>query len=370
MRSAVLFAAVFGLAAAAPQGFDIDAINALPTPSVLGPDIDAMSATVTYDPTTAAGAAAAAVTEVVSKRSPRRAALNKRTCPTEPGGVGPVPGDGSVAAYLASDSILAGAASSAPVPAGYTQSFSNLQGSTQEIGYITFTTLQTATYDPSQCAAFCDGVNFCLGFNIYFERDPMYTPGIDCPNPAPVTNIKCSVYGYPVVPETATNMGQWRGPEDTTGSAFHVVIAGSNGYIKNNPYPAPALQTNFTGPSALLPGAINAPVDPTTGKNTYLGMKIYNGGPFDPSQCAAACQAQTAYDARHPASDGTYMPCNFFNAYILSKNDVPQGTYCSFYSKSWDASYAKNTGYSSGGSFYAVSDSYTYTLTNLDPGKK
>lgn len=97
-------------------------------------------------------------------------------------------------------------------------------------------------------------------------------------------------------------------------------------------------------------------------------MEIYPG-PYDPSQCAAACQAQTQYDHDHPASDGTYDACNFFNSYILSENDSPIGTYCSFYTQAWDKSYATNTGqYDSSGNYYSVASSYGYTLTSQDPG--
>lgn len=132
-------------------------------------------------------------------------------------------------AYLADDSPLAQAAQAASTPNGYVKSFSNLQGSSQQIGYLTFKTLPGPKYDVEACAAFCNSERYCLGFNIYFERDPSVDPAPGCPNPPPVTNIKCSLYGYPVAAESATNRGQWRGPQDNYGEAFHVVIAGSNG---------------------------------------------------------------------------------------------------------------------------------------------
>ncbi|OCL06951.1 hypothetical protein AOQ84DRAFT_67379 [Glonium stellatum] len=382
MRSALLYSAVLGLAAAAPkampQDIDVDYIESIPTPTTgLGPAVEQVSATPSYDAAAAASDAAQEISTApiytptpssASRRGLRRSPLAKRTdCGPEPDGHGPSPGSDTSDTGFLSSSILANYANSAVAPAGYSlaSGFQNLQGSLSEIGYIGLYTF--SQYDPSLCSAKCNSVSACLGFNIYFERDPSITPAAACPNPAPFTNVKCTLYGYPVAAGAATNMGQWRGPTDANGQAFHVVITGSNGYNKN-PCPTPPQLTNFTGPSAQLPGAINAPNDPTTGKNTYLGMKLYNGGPFDPSQCSAACQAQTAYDARHPASDGTYMPCNFFNAYILLKNGIPQGTYCSFYSRTWDASYATNTGYTSGSTQYSVVDSFTYALTTPDPG--
>ena len=38
---------------------------------------------------------------------------------------------------------------------------------------------------------------------------------------------------------------------------------------------------------------------------------------------------------QHPKSDGSYQTCKFFNGYILSKNAVPQGLYCSLYGQVW-----------------------------------
>jgi hypothetical protein len=205
---------------------------------------------------------------------------------------------------------------------------------------LTYKTIDSGDYDVNGCAEFCNSEKFCLGFNIFYERDPTLDANANCPNPPPTTNVKCSLYGYPVAAGSATNTGQWRGPEDSNGEAFHVVIAGSNGYSKTK---TPSNIDDFSGPTSL-PAAINAPLD--NGYDTYNGMKLYNEGPFDPSVCAAACEAQTAFDKEHLVqADGTYKPCNFFTAYILTKNDVPQGTYCSFYTREWDSTYAVNTGY-------------------------
>ncbi len=73
------------------------------------------------------------------------------------------------------------------------------------------------------------------------------------------------------------------------------------GYTKHEP-PAPC--PNFNGPQQLG-GAIQAPL--ANGIDTYQGVKYYPG-PYNPKLCAAACQAQTAYNKRH-AKNGTYKPC-------------------------------------------------------------
>jgi hypothetical protein len=135
-----------------------------------------------------------------------------------------VPGQGSVDEYLNKENSLRKAAQTAGTPEGYTKAFTNLIGSTEQIGYLTYKTLDT--YSPDECAAFCNSEKYCLGFNLFFERDPSVDPGEGCSDPAPVTNIKCSIYGYPVAEASATNQGQYRGD-------FHVVITGSNGKLSN-----------------------------------------------------------------------------------------------------------------------------------------
>lgn len=211
------------------------------------------------------------------------------------------------------------------------------------------------TYDVQGCADACDSERYCRGFNIYFERDPSLDPASGCPNPASTTNIKCSLYGYPVALNAATNKGQYR-------QDFQTVIAGSNGYSKTNK----ALPTvdGFKTPTSL-PGAINAPLD--NGYDTYNGMRLFNDNPFDSALCAAACKAQTEYDVAHPAADGIYKPCNFFSTYILEKNGVPLGTYCSLYTRSWDSSYVTNTGYYYGDDKYDVVSAGSYEVTTPIP---
>ncbi|KAF1980186.1 hypothetical protein BU23DRAFT_3723 [Bimuria novae-zelandiae CBS 107.79] len=360
MRSFIAGSAFVGLVAALPQQINVAAVEALPTPSVLGPELAAKSTpAVTYNPTSAASAAAAAISTAPPSIEKRDA-----TCAPQPGGAGPIPGSGSVDEYLKKDSILGQEAEQAGTPTGYVQSFKNLQAGSQQIYYLTYRTIDSGTYDVDTCAAFCDSEKFCNGFNIYYERDPSVDPSASCPNPPPITNVKCALFGYPVGAAAATNAGQWRGPEDANGEAFHVVIAGSNGYSKLAPVrPAPTVP-GFSGPVSL-PAAINAPPE----ADTYNGMKLYNDGPFDPSVCAAACQAQTKFDKEVLVdSEGNYRACNFFNAYVLLKNDVPQGTYCSFYTREWDPSYAVNTGYFWESDVYKVVSSFSYTLDPLDPG--
>jgi len=139
-----------------------------------------------------------------------------------------------------------------------------------------------------------------------YERDPSVDPTASCTNPASATVIKCVYYGGPVTAASATNVGQWR-------YDFHVVIAGSNGYV-NRSIATPA---GYQGAVALGNAAINAPND-CGGHNTYMGVKIFTSGPFDAGLCAAACSATSDYDRKHPPATGLPMTCQ-----VRRKNSTP-----------------------------------------------
>ncbi len=118
--------------------------------------------------------------------------------------------DNSFLAYSGFSSTANTAAVASNVPEGYSLAFQNLQGSSQTVSYLGYKTL--TSYDPVQCASFCDQQDGCVAFNIYFERDPTVDPNSSsCPNPPSTTNIKCVRWGVQVTAATATNNGQWRG---------------------------------------------------------------------------------------------------------------------------------------------------------------
>ena len=133
------------------------------------------------------------------------------------------------------------------------------------------------------------------------------------------------------------------------------------GYNKDTPPPA---LKGYNGPTELG-GAINAPQD-AMGHNTYMGYKFFafsHSQGYDPQTCANACDAQTSYNKQYPASDGTYQTCIFFAVYVVSRNAVPEGLYCSLYNTTWDRSYATSPGQFLGNNSYTISRSYSYTLT-------
>ncbi|KAK8119239.1 uncharacterized protein PG998_003865 [Apiospora kogelbergensis] len=348
MKSTVI---AFALAAVArAQDIDWNAWDSVPKPTPTSAPV------VPYDGDAAAASAAAAVTADLDNAPKRRSIVNiKRSpCQTQPVGAGPVPSPDTASAFL-SYAAFASQASAAPVPSGYTQAFSNIAASSSAYGYMGYTTLQS--YDTALCASKCDAISGCSAINIYFERDPTVEPADACANPASTTNIKCVFWGGPVSKDNSKNAGQWR-------NKFQVVIAGSNGYVSKSIAP----QDGYSGPTFLGNAAINAPLD-CSGADTYIQPKVFTSGPFDAGLCAAACSAQSAYNLAHPPSDGTNpKTCQFFNTYMLLKNGVPEGQYCSMYTMAWDNSYAKNTGQYRGNDKYTIAYSFTF-VNGTNPGK-
>ena len=181
-------------------------------------------------------------------------------------------------------------------------------------------------------------------------------PGTGCTDPESTTVIKCVFWGGPVSPENANNDGQWR-------NDFHVVIAGSNGYVSKSIAP----QDGYTGPEHLGTAAINAPLD-CAGGDTFMGSKVFTSGPFDAGLCASACSSQTQYNIAHPPANGKPKTCQFFNTYLLLKNGVSVGQTCAMYTQAWSSDYAKNTGQYRGNDRYTIAYSYTF-VNSTDAGK-
>ncbi|PBP19023.1 hypothetical protein BUE80_DR010095 [Diplocarpon rosae] len=358
----ILAFAALALAAPRPQAIDIDAVDALPNPKVDTAPSNVTAETVPIVPVASAVKIADASVTDVAQTKGKRENLNKRdgNCAVQPAGTGPrisTPDD-SADSFLKWQPFKDNAAAAAlptNVPQGYSPAFSNLEGSTQTVSYLGFETIDK--YDPVTCASYCDQLDGCIAFNLYYERDPSEDPNAtDCPNPTSVTNIKCVRWGVQINETTATNLGETR-------DSFQVVISGSNGYNKDA---APNSQDGFSGPVSLG-GAINAPNDPVTNTNTYMGHKFFTFaqvGTFanGVSACTAACASQTAYNARNPpATPANPSICNQAVVYVLSQNNQPQGIYCSMYNEEWAAGYGTNYGQYRGNDYWSVSQAYAYT---------
>ncbi|CAD0114511.1 unnamed protein product [Aureobasidium uvarum] len=145
------------------------------------------------------------------------------------------------------------------------------------------------------------------------------------------------------------------------GSSNAAGIAAVVADINANPLPQNVDKRDASGYSAstnLNNVAINAPLN-CNGADTYMGSKMWNdpANPFLENRCAAACTAQSAYNLAHPPSNGSPKLCQFYNTYLLLKNGVSQGQYCSLYTQAWDSSKATNNGQWRGTDHYTISNS-------------
>ncbi|KAL9018882.1 MAG: hypothetical protein Q9185_003794 [Variospora sp. 1 TL-2023] len=247
----------------------------------------------------------------------------------------------------------------ATTPDGYSSIMQNLDAYLDAPNYISNTTL--TSYDTLACASLCNRLVGCQAFNLYIERDPTLDPNtVLCPNPLSTTNFLCTLWGTAVSPAQATNRGYLR-------ASFRVAIAGSNAYNKAPPPPSVPC---YAGPTAFG-GAIKAPKN-ALGQDTFLGTRFYPftaDQAYNASMCAAYCSEVTGYNSRHPAADGSYKTCAFFNPYALTKNGVPSGFQCALYTDVWDASYGTNYGYITGLDRFTISRSFGYSLQPAGAGR-
>ncbi|KAH6639605.1 hypothetical protein C7974DRAFT_449729 [Boeremia exigua] len=343
--------ALTGCAAALPQSIPLDQVAEIPAAPITETPLGEGAGTkvVPYAPD---AVIADTFASVLADPASADKTLRRRDsdCSAQPLGAGPVPSPDTPDAFLASEDF-ATAANGASTPAGYINKFKNLKGSNNAVAYLGYNTLET--YDTQSCADACTATQGCSSFNIFYERDPSQVPASSCSNPASTTVIKCVKWGSPITAETAVNTGQWR-------NDFHVVIAGSNGYVSERVVAV----DGYSGES-LGSVAINAPRD-CNGDDTYMGYKLFNDGqPFEPARCAAACEAETKWNVEHLDSR---MLCKFFNTYVLMKNGEPQGQYCSMYTQKWEKNVAVNDGQWRGDDHYTIASSYSYSNTT-DPGK-
>ncbi|TKA80898.1 hypothetical protein B0A55_01662 [Friedmanniomyces simplex] len=349
MRSYAVAALLAGAAVASPvpQGFDFNAIDALDpvaTPSIPIVNAAAAQTTITFSATLAASSVSSAVLANPSDTSLKMVKrVDDSACAVQPAA-------DDTDENFSSNTAFSDAATDAVTPDGWTLAYSNQAGSSEGVyGYMGYSILDT--YDTASCAAQCDAIVGCSSVNIYFERDPSIDPTSTCSNPPSETVIKCVYYGGPVTPASATNLGQWR-------YDFHVVIAGSNGYVNNSIATPPGFQP----PASLGNAAINAPLD-CGGHDTYMGVKTFTAGPFDAGLCAAACSSQSQYNLAYPPQGGVAQTCQFFNTYVLYNGSQSVGQYCALYNETWPASYATNVGQWRGEDHFTVGYSYAFSNT-------
>ena len=244
-----------------------------------------------------------------------------------PQGAGPIPKPDTPKAFLEYDAFEQTAAAAA-APPSFTRIFYNAKAAIETPDYLTYYTLDS--YDVSACEDHCDNTDHCTTFNIFFERAPTVDPNEKCKDPPSTTLIKCSLYSSPN--GNVSNDGQYR-------SDFQVVIAGSNGYLRDPEDVYPGYKIDYYGHKA-----IEATVD-CKGSYTYLGYKIFDASSYSLARCAKACSDQNAYNIAHPPGNGTKVQlCHFANSYIEKENGVPTGQKCTLYSKAWHRKQATNLG--------------------------
>ncbi|TKA69522.1 hypothetical protein B0A49_07182 [Cryomyces minteri] len=234
-------------------------------------------------------------------------------CAIQPDGYGPKVTPDTTGAFLAYPDFHT-TAKNAKTPKGYVNTFTDLND------------------------ALCDNTTLCTAFNIYIERDPSLNPTVgQCDNPSSITNYKCTLWGSGVDAAAAVNAGQTR-------ASFVVVITGSNGYAK----------TNNTVPARCA--GYDAP------KNSSLAHTTHLSAP-------PTLLAQTAYNKAHKSSSSSgYVPCNMFNAYMVKKNSIAQGTYCTLYDTPLDSSWGSYKGGWAGQDYFSIETSWTYSLSQQKDG--
>lgn len=160
--------------------------------------------------------------------------------------------------------------------------------------------------------------------------------------------IKCVLWSSEVSTSNAINTGQKRGQ-------FEVVIAGSNGYNKRKPPPAPG----YLEPINLGRRVISAP---TCNDGTRTGLTQLFTSTTDPYNVTRAAQwCDTQYTRGRP--------CYFFNCYITTTAAGPQtgrvfGQICDLYSLPWSKAYATKTQTYFDGPVLDISNSFAYVSSN------
>jgi hypothetical protein len=123
-------------------------------------------------------------------------------CAAQPNAYAPNTTPDTVDAFK-SNKVYSDLALNAKTPSGYSQAFSNFDGSVEGSGYLGYKIL--TSYDPSACSAYCDETKTCTGFNIFIERDPKFNPEkCSCEAPS-IAQFKCSIWGQDIKKETATS---------------------------------------------------------------------------------------------------------------------------------------------------------------------
>jgi len=207
ITSQAYFAHAFPKPMPLPQGFDFDAIQALPPPPKFTMSTGVTARVVKINTAAIIKSAVQAVTTdpIIdpARKIKRQVTSDSPSVPSaatpsisscvggnaQPTGAG-VPTTPDTPSAFLDNPVYSNDALSAATPSGYQRVFQNLKGSTSLYYYMGYNTLPK--YDTTSCANMCNSIALCQSFNIYFERDPSVDPdsGTGCSNPPSTTVIK------------------------------------------------------------------------------------------------------------------------------------------------------------------------------------
>jgi hypothetical protein len=125
----------------------------------------------------------------------KRGMERRDACQSQLAGSDPIPSLDTPEGFL-SFSSFAAAATGAPTPPGYVNTFKNLQAFNSANAYMGYYAL--LSFSP---------LLLLIIFEV-FERDPAIEPADACPNPSSTTVIKCVLWGGLVTADNANNNGQ------------------------------------------------------------------------------------------------------------------------------------------------------------------
>jgi len=145
-----------------PQGFDWDAIDAVPAVQTAEIPVVSASAAASVSALEPSVVASSIIAAISAKPSASNLKLRKRVdnsaCAVQPS-------SDDTAENFSANPAFSAAATSATTPAGWTQAYVNQAGSSQGImAYMGYSTLDT--YDVGVCAARCTNTRGCMSFNI------------------------------------------------------------------------------------------------------------------------------------------------------------------------------------------------------------
>ncbi|KAF8178700.1 hypothetical protein BJ912DRAFT_649320 [Pholiota molesta] len=181
--------------------------------------------------------------------------------------------------------------------------------------FLTFTTVNNATYNIADCEAFCDTTDNCVFVNLFFEHN---NPHLD----AGPSNLICAAFADVHTAAEKTNFG---------GQQLAALPAGKTFIQNSSGFSLTSLVDPVTPEGYEL---IFGPINAATNAQGYMGFAFLDR--FDVDACAQQCNARGA--------DAQGGECQFFNIWRALVNGIPTTYTCAMYFIPTNASTADNFG--------------------------